>query len=176
MPKISQLAFALFSAFTALAPVSSTPITFCDLAELSPYITAITPGTAVTGLGLTQTSGAATLTEGGFHGGWSYAGGGLGAFDGCHYWWLNIEASSTSIKPLTWAFDVRNTTTWSGGPGEILTTVDVAPQAFVPARTSTFIACKESGTWVLYVQQGVDVPEGDCVSTQLEEGTSDVIV
>ncbi|KAG8992286.1 hypothetical protein FRB94_011726 [Tulasnella sp. JGI-2019a] len=176
MQKTSQLVFTLFSTLAALAPVWSTPIIFCDLVELSPYITAITPGTAVTGLGLTQTSGAATLTKGGFHGGWNYADGGLGAFDGCHYWWLNIGTSSTSVKPLTWAFDDQITTIWSGGPGVILTTIaPVSNGTFVAAATSEFIACKESGSWVLYLQQGTDVPKGNCVKTQLQEGTSNVI-
>ncbi|KAG8992287.1 hypothetical protein FRB94_011727 [Tulasnella sp. JGI-2019a] len=176
MQKTSQLAFALFSALAALAPVSSAPIIFCDLVELSPTITAITPGTAVTGLGLTQTSGAATLTNNGFHGGWDWVNGGLGAFDGCHDWWLNIGTSSHSYKPLTWAFDDQITTNWAGGPGEIMTTTATVGQTLQLAPSSEFLACKESGSWILYLQTGTDVPAGvECVTTQLEEGTSTAI-
>ncbi|KAG9027724.1 hypothetical protein FRB95_007421, partial [Tulasnella sp. JGI-2019a] len=85
----------------------------------------------------------------------------------CHYWWLNIGAHSTSVKPLTWAFDDQITTNWVGGPGEILTAVATW------GSISKFLACQESGFWVLHLQTGTDVPSGKvCVATQLAEGTS----
>ncbi|KAG8992308.1 hypothetical protein FRB93_002414 [Tulasnella sp. JGI-2019a] len=65
----------------------------------------------------------------------------------------------------TWNFDVKTTTTWSGGPGQILN---------IGGAPATFIACNESGSWALYLQQGTDVPDEGCVETQLQEGTTDV--
>ncbi|KAG9029250.1 hypothetical protein FRB95_005524 [Tulasnella sp. JGI-2019a] len=181
MRKTNQLAFTLFSTLAALGTVSSTPIVFCALARQSPYITAITTDPRISGLQLTQTPDAVpyttakvTLSSSGFHGGWDYVSGGLGAFVGCHDWWLNIGTSLTSFKPLTWNFDVKNTTIWSGGPGQNLTTTAPVSQLAVPAPTDTFIACDEGGLWVLYLQQGTDFPAGDCVETQLQEGTTNV--
>ncbi|KAG9009955.1 hypothetical protein FRB94_011237 [Tulasnella sp. JGI-2019a] len=112
--------------------------------------------------GVAYTTSKVTLSSSGFHGGWDYVSGGLG---GCHNWWLNVGTSSTSIKPLTWNFDVKTTTTWSGGPGQILN---------IGGAPATFIACNESGSWALYLQQGTDVPDEGCVETQLQEGTTDV--
>lgn len=43
---------------------------------------------------------AATLESVGFSGGYSFANGGIGAFDGCHTWYLNIQSSVHSYKPL----------------------------------------------------------------------------
>ncbi|KAG8984239.1 hypothetical protein FRB95_006137 [Tulasnella sp. JGI-2019a] len=174
MSKTSQLAFVVFSALAALTSVSSSPIA-CDVIEQSPYITAITTDTRIAGLQLTQTTGAATLTSSGFHGGWDWVNGGLGAFDACSDWWLNIGTSSTSVKPLTWNLNDQETTIWSGGPGEIVTTTAAPAQTEVPAATSTFLACEEGGSWVLYLQTGTDLPAGEtCVATQLQEGTSSV--
>ncbi|KAG9021802.1 hypothetical protein FRB95_001424 [Tulasnella sp. JGI-2019a] len=163
MPKTNQLALTLFSTLAALGTVSSTSIVFCALARQSPYITAITTDPRISGLHLTQapdavpyTAAKVTLSSSGFHGGWDYVGGGLGAF------------------PLTWNFDVKNTTIWSGGPGQNLTTTAPVSQLAVPAPTDTFIACNENGLWVLYLQQGTDFQAGDCVETQLQEGTTNV--
>ncbi|KAG9006841.1 hypothetical protein FRB94_000346 [Tulasnella sp. JGI-2019a] len=96
-------------------------------------------------------------------------------FPACSDWWLNIGTSSTSVKPLTWNLNDQETTIWSGGPGEIVTTTAAPAQTEVPAATSTFLACEEGGSWVLYLQTGTDLPAGEtCVATQLQEGTSSV--
>ncbi|KAG8988347.1 hypothetical protein FRB94_000891 [Tulasnella sp. JGI-2019a] len=185
MRKTNQLAFTLSSTLAALGTVSSTPIFMCALARPSPYITAITTDPRISGLQLTQTpdsvpytTAKVTLSSSGFHGKWDYAGGGLGAYvgglGGCHAWWLNIGTSLTSVKPLTWDFDAKDTTIWSGGLGLNLTTTALVSQRVVVAPTNTFIACDENGLWVLYLQQGTDFPVGDCVETRLQEGTTSV--
>ncbi|KAG8981846.1 hypothetical protein FRB95_008325 [Tulasnella sp. JGI-2019a] len=175
MSKTNQLAFSLFAALAVISSVSSTPVLppSCDIAEQSPYITATSTDSRISGLQLTQTTGAATLTSSGFHGGWDWVNGGLGAFDQCHDWWLNIGTSSNSVLPLTWGYDNQITTNWAGGPGEVLTTTAAPAQTLVLAPSSTFLACNESGSWVLYLQTGTDLPAGkECVATELEEGTS----
>jgi len=104
------------------------------------------------------------LTTLGFHGGLNWADGGLGAYDACHYWWLNVGEGPHSYKPLTWGYDDEITTSWTGGPAQILS---------VKNRTS-FLACPYSDSvWTLYLQTGSDVPKGaGCVATELQEGTS----
>ncbi|KAG9006846.1 hypothetical protein FRB94_000351 [Tulasnella sp. JGI-2019a] len=193
MSKTNQLAFSLFAALAVISSVSSTPVLppSCDIAEQSPYITVSAPlhkrnsklglilwlsqqatstDSRISGLQLTQTTGAATLTSSGFHGGWDWVNGGLGE---CHDWWLNIGTSSNSVLPLTWGYDNQITTNWAGGPGEVLTTTAAPAQTLVLAPSSTFLACNESGSWVLYLQTGTDLPAGkECVATELEEGTS----
>ncbi|KAG8849143.1 hypothetical protein FRB96_000929 [Tulasnella sp. 330] len=163
MSKVIQLTLALTAALAAVRPVFSVPpgTIFCDIA--------FTTGTSVTSLQLTQTPYKAILTDSGFHGGWDFVNGGLGAFDGCHDWWLNIGTSPHSYKPLTWAFDDQLTDNWVGGPGQLLTATATADYA----TTSNFLACKEDGVWTLYLQTGEDVPPGKtCALTTLQEGAS----
>ncbi|KAG9029251.1 hypothetical protein FRB95_005525 [Tulasnella sp. JGI-2019a] len=62
----------------------SVPV-FCEILLQSPYITAITTDSSISGLQLTQTpegvaytTSKVTLSSSGFHGGWDYVSGGLG--------------------------------------------------------------------------------------------------
>ncbi|KAG9019338.1 hypothetical protein FRB90_003744 [Tulasnella sp. 427] len=159
------------AALGLLAPAFSSPTPpvppgtiFCEIARIGPPIVASTPGTAVTGLQLAVDTTAATLESTGFTGGWDFTNGGIGAFDGCHDFWLNIGASSKSYKPLSWAFDNQITTNWVAAPGSKVT----ANATSTYAATSKFLACKESGKWRLYLQTGTDKPAGEtCTTTEL---------
>ncbi|KAG8947526.1 hypothetical protein FRC04_010707 [Tulasnella sp. 424] len=145
--------------------------TWCALLELGPKITAITPGTAVTGLQLTNKnrSGQATLTSSGYGTAISYANGGLGFFDNCHEWWLNIGTSTYSWKPLSFGFDHEASFNWIVSSGNILTASGTTSYP----TTSWFLACQEAGSWVLYLQTGSQQPVGEtCVLTQLQIGGS----
>ncbi|KIO22898.1 hypothetical protein M407DRAFT_27624 [Tulasnella calospora MUT 4182] len=144
----------------------------CFVIIPGPPITAITPGTAVTGLQLALSSSsteAATLATSGFATAISYKNGGIGEFEGCHYYWLNIGISPFSYKPLSFGYDDQQTFNWSAGSGQIVTALKTSTYA----QTSTFLACKsESGAWALFLQTGKDVPAGlTCVETQLQVGT-----
>lgn len=145
--------------------------------------------------------GSATLQADGYQQGWSFANGGVGVFDQCHYIWLNIGESAHSYKPLcvyplplpslpstddlrltlgyhrrsrSFALDDQVTTTWSGGSTSPL----VANATAGYKATSTFLACEASaasaaGQWTLYLQTGSDVPAGEvCADTQLQLGAS----
>ncbi|KAG8971292.1 hypothetical protein FRB90_010548 [Tulasnella sp. 427] len=171
--KTLALGLLSFAASTLAAPVA-------DLSERSSVVcyvivkgaptTAITPGTAVTGLELARSStGAVTLAASGFETLISYSNGGFGEFAFCHYYWLNIGTSTHSYKPLSWGYDDEETKTWSAGAGQIVTALGTSTYS----ATSTFLACNQSGSWVLYLQTGSDVPSGvTCVKTQLQVGTT----
>ena len=76
--------------------------------------------------------------------------------------YLNINPSSYSYKPITLDYGANITPYWSYGG--IIQTVVGNPYGV----HSTFLACQESGQWRLYLQTGSDVPTGvTCVSTQL---------
>ncbi|KAG8903042.1 hypothetical protein FRC01_009355, partial [Tulasnella sp. 417] len=105
-----------------IADVSERGGVVCFVIIPGPPITAITPGTAVTGLQLALSStGAATLATKGFATLISYSNGGIGEFEGCHYYWLNIGTSPFSYKPLSWGYDDQETFNWSAGSGQIVT-------------------------------------------------------
>ncbi|KAG8984820.1 hypothetical protein FRB94_000977 [Tulasnella sp. JGI-2019a] len=88
--------------------------------------------------------------------------GGIGAFDGCHSFWLNIAPSNKSYKQLIWQFDQKVTTTWSASPGQSIAT----------GETTKFLACQVKGIWFLYLQTGTDQPPGElCYVTQLQVST-----
>lgn len=144
----------------------------CLVIVEGPPITAITAGTAVTGLELARSStGAVTLAASGFETLINYSNGGIGEFSFCNYYWLNIGTSSHSYKPLSWGFNDQETSNWSAGTGQIVTALGTSTYS----TTSTFLACNESGGWALYLQTGTDVPSGvTCVDTQLQVGTSTV--
>ncbi|KAG8956116.1 hypothetical protein FRC00_005062 [Tulasnella sp. 408] len=138
-----------------------------------PPTTAITPGTAVTGLALARSStGGVTLATEGFETLISYGNGGFGEFALCNYYWLNIGTSAHSYKPLSWGYDDQETTNWSAGSGQIVTALATSTYS----KTSTFLACYQSDEWVLYLQTGKQVPSGvTCVETQLEVGTDPAV-
>ncbi|KAG8870650.1 hypothetical protein FRB97_009577 [Tulasnella sp. 331] len=169
------------TSISALATTSTTSVpalpsgVFCDVIMNSPPILAITNGTAVKGLELYSTNaGSAVLSAAGYHQGWSFSNGGVGVFDGCHYLWLNIGESTTSYKPLSFAFDDQLSTNWIGGSTSPLTAGTTAGYL----ATSTFLACQSAvaGQWALYLQTGPDVPGGQvCTDTQLELGPSTLI-
>ncbi|KAG9041761.1 hypothetical protein FS837_011770 [Tulasnella sp. UAMH 9824] len=129
-----------------------------------PPTTAITPGTAVTGLALARSStGAVTLAIEGFETLISYSNGGFGEFALCNYYWLNIGTSAHSYKPLSWGYDDQETTTWSAGSGQIVTALATSKYS----TTSTFLACNQGGK---------QVPLGvTCVETQLQVGTNPAV-
>ncbi|KAG9006842.1 hypothetical protein FRB94_000347 [Tulasnella sp. JGI-2019a] len=178
---MSKTTFALFSALAALGLVSSQgPIGGCPTLSPSPAITATSTDSSIAGFKLTaptvlgQASGVPTLAATGFNGTWVFNDGTFGAsYNECTAWWLNIGTSDTSVKPLTWNYNVQDTTNWAGGLGEVLTTTVVVQQTESPAASSNFLACNESGSWVLYLQDGTDVPAGKtCIATQLLEGSA----
>ncbi|KAG8937848.1 hypothetical protein FRC00_013454, partial [Tulasnella sp. 408] len=125
---------------------------------------ASTAGTPVTGLQLALDTTSATLETTGFTGGYDFIGGGIGAFEQCHDWWLNIGTSAYSYKPLTWAYDDKKTTNWIASAGSTISTAATSSYG----ATSKFLACEESGKWTLYLQTGTDVPSGlACTTTEL---------
>ncbi|KAG9041005.1 hypothetical protein FS837_012848 [Tulasnella sp. UAMH 9824] len=143
--------------------------TWCAQIRLGPVITAITPGTAVTGLQLSNPgrSGKATLSSIGYDTAISYTNGGLGFFDNCHEWWLNIGTSANQWKPLSFGFDTEQSFNWVVSMGNIL----MASGTPSYQATTWFIACQEAGSWVLYLQTGWEEPAGEtCVWTQLQIG------
>ncbi|KAG8903043.1 hypothetical protein FRC01_009356 [Tulasnella sp. 417] len=156
-----------------MADASERTTAICFVVVHGPPITAITPGTAVTGLELARSStGAVTLADSGFETLISYNNGGLGEFAFCAYYWLNIGTSTHSYKPLSWGYGDQETFNWSAGSGQIVTALGTSTYS----TTSTFLACNESDSWVLYLQTGNDVPSGvTCVETQLEVGTTTTI-
>lgn len=165
------LAVAGFVASVLAAPFPPTPpgTIFCALARIGPPIVASTTGTAVTGLQLAVDITSATLETVGFNGGYSFSNGGIAAFEGCHNWYLNIGTSSHSYKPLTWAFDDQETTSWVASAGSTISTAATSPYGAV----SQFLACEQSGKWTLYLQTGTDVPSGlTCTTTELFASTS----
>ncbi|KAG9041760.1 hypothetical protein FS837_011769 [Tulasnella sp. UAMH 9824] len=153
-----------------VSDVSERGSAACLVIVHGPPTTAITPGTAVTGLELARSStGAVTLATSGFETLINYNNGGFGEFEFCNYYWLNIGTSTHSYKPLSWGYDDQETTTWSAGSGQIVTALATSTYS----KTSTFLACNESGAWVLYLQTGSEVPSGvTCVKTQLQVGTN----
>ncbi|KAG8947512.1 hypothetical protein FRC04_010693 [Tulasnella sp. 424] len=156
-----------------MADVSERSGVVCYVIVHGPSITAITPGTAVTGLELARSStGAVTLAASGFETLISYNNGGIGEFEFCHYYWLNIGTSTHSYKPLSWGYDDEETLNWSAGSGQIVTALGSSTYS----TTSTFLACNESGSWALYLQTGTDVPPGvTCVATQLQVGANPIV-
>ncbi|KAG9041762.1 hypothetical protein FS837_011771 [Tulasnella sp. UAMH 9824] len=159
-----------------MADLSERGGVVCFVIIPGPPITAITPGTAVQGLQLALSSSttlAATLATKGFATMISYSNGGIGEFEGCHYYWLNIGTSPFSYKPLSWGYDDQKTFNWSAGPGQIVTALATTTY---PA-TSTFLACKsQSSAWALFLQTGKDVPSGlTCVETQLQVGNTTTV-
>ncbi|KAG8947494.1 hypothetical protein FRC04_010675 [Tulasnella sp. 424] len=177
MHNIFKLAFAtaglLASVSAAPFPPIPSGIIFCDIARLGAPIVASTTGTAVTNLQLAVDVTRATLKTAGFTGGYDFVGGGIGAFDGCHDFWLNIGTSAHSYKPLSWAFDDKETTTWVASEGS---TISAAATSSYSA-TSEFLACEESGTWYLYLQTGTDVPAGvTCATTELFAQSSAIAI
>ncbi|KAG8937850.1 hypothetical protein FRC00_013456 [Tulasnella sp. 408] len=160
------VAVAGLIASTLASPFPPTPpgTIFCALAKIGPPIVASTSGTAVSGLELAVDITSATLETAGFTGGWTFSNGGIGAFEGCHNWWLNIGTSAYSYKPLTWAFDNQLTTYWVASEGSTISTAATSPYGAI----SKFLACKTSGKWTLYLQTGTDVPAGlTCTTTEL---------
>ncbi|KAG8925386.1 hypothetical protein FRC00_004028 [Tulasnella sp. 408] len=146
-----------------LPPVPPGTI-ICHLARAGPPIVANTPGTPVTGLQLALDITPATLEKTGFTGGWDFVNGGIGAFYGCHDFWLNIGKSNKSYKPLSWAFDKQVTKNWKAAEGSKITAAATASYK----ATSKFLACKAKGTWKLYLQTGTDKPAGaECTTTEL---------
>ncbi|KAG8947510.1 hypothetical protein FRC04_010691 [Tulasnella sp. 424] len=156
-----------------MADVSERSNVVCFIIVGGPPITAITPGTAVTGLQLARIStGAVTLAAEGFATKISYSNGGIGEFVECNTYWLNIGTSTHSYKPLSWGYDDQETFNWSAGSGEIVTALGTSTYS----TTSKFLACNESGSWALYLQTGTDVPSGvTCVATQLQVGTTSTV-
>ncbi|KAG8947514.1 hypothetical protein FRC04_010695 [Tulasnella sp. 424] len=143
----------------------------CLVIVEGPPTTAITPGTAVTGLQLARSStGAVTLAASGFATMINGNNGGFGEFYFCNYYWLNIGTSAHSYKPLSWGYDDEETFNWSFGYNQIVTALATSTYS----ATSTFVACNESGEWVLYLQTGTDAPPSTCVETQLEVGPNPV--
>ncbi|KAG8947495.1 hypothetical protein FRC04_010676 [Tulasnella sp. 424] len=168
MHNLFTLTFAtaglLASVSAAPFPPTPTGIAFCDLVRLGAPIVASTTGTAVTGFELAVAVKRATLKETGFTGGYDFVNGGIGAFDGCHDWWLNIGTSAHSYKPLSWAFDDQQTTAWVASEGSTISTAATSSYGAI----SKFLACKEGGKWYLYLQTGTDVPVGvTCATTEL---------
>ncbi|KAG8947511.1 hypothetical protein FRC04_010692 [Tulasnella sp. 424] len=155
-----------------IADVSERSNIVCFIVVHGPSTTAITPGTAVTGLQLARSStGAVILATEGFATLVSYSNGGFGEFALCHYYWLNIGNSTHSYKPLSWDTD-QETTNWSAGSGQIITALGTSTYS----TTSTFLACNESDSWTLYLQTGKEVPSDvTCVETQLQTGTESSI-
>lgn len=141
--------------------------TYSRQVRVGSKITAITPGTAVTGLHLTNPSrsGMVALSTGGYATEISRTSGGLGFFDECHEWWLNIGICSNTWKPLSFGFDNKQSFNWVWGLGSLLTATETTSYT----TTNWFIACQENGIWVLYLQTGSEVSDGvTCVSTQLQ--------
>lgn len=154
----------LASTWSAPTPPTPPGTVFCLIARTGPPIVASTLKTFVTGLQLAVDITPATLATTGFTGGYDFDNGGIGAFDGCHHWYLNIGTSEKSYKPLSWAFDKQLSTNWIAAEGS---TISAAATADYNA-SSSFLVCKEAGKWRLYLQTGNDWPSGlTCTTTKL---------
>ncbi|KIO28120.1 hypothetical protein M407DRAFT_22595 [Tulasnella calospora MUT 4182] len=149
-------------------PPSPTGTLWCLLAKIGPPIVADSPSTPIHGLQLSVDTATPTLVGKGFKGSYDFIGGGIGAWRGCHDYWLNIGTSPYSYKPLTWDFDNKVTTTWTASVGTLVHAGSTADYL----ATNTFLACNQSGSWVLYLQTGTDAPSGvTCYITQLKVNT-----
>ncbi|KIO22891.1 glycoside hydrolase family 47 protein [Tulasnella calospora MUT 4182] len=174
MKYILTLAAALSIAIgidAAPAPWPPTPTgtPFCKMARIGPPIVADSPSTAVHGLQLSVDTATPTLVKKGFTGGYDFISGGVGAWRGCHDYWLNIGTSPYSYKPLTWDFDSQLTTTWTADIGTLVHAGATADYL----ATATFLTCNQGGSWVVYLQTGSDVPSGvTCYITQLRVATA----
>ncbi|KAG8947515.1 hypothetical protein FRC04_010696 [Tulasnella sp. 424] len=155
-----------------MADVSERSDAVCEVMVDGPATTAITPGTAVTGLQLALSStGAVTLAASGFKTLINYTNGGFGEFSFCNYYWLNIGTSAHSYKPLSWGYNDQETFNWSAGPGQIVTALGTSTYS----TTRKFLACNESAGWVLYLQTGNDAPPSTCVETKLQVATNPTV-
>ncbi|KAG8891865.1 hypothetical protein FRC00_012991, partial [Tulasnella sp. 408] len=130
-----------------------------------PNITAITPGTDVTGLYVSDSDtsaagGAAILSTDTTIGRLEFNSGTIAAYMGyCSPFYLQIGDSDKSYKPLTWDFtEVDNV--WDADFDEIITAKT--------SGSSEFLACGSTAPYTLYLQTGTDNPAGSCVTTQLK--------
>ncbi|KAG8948080.1 hypothetical protein FRC00_008789 [Tulasnella sp. 408] len=158
-------------ASTWSSPTPPTPpgTVFCLILRTGPPIVATTFKTFVTGYQLAVDITPATLNATGWTGGFDFDNGGIGAFDGCHHWYLNIGSSTKSYKPLSWAFDNQISTNWIASEGSPVSAAATAEYG----ASSSFLTCKEGGKWHLYLQTGNDWPSGlTCTTTKLAVGTS----
>ncbi|KAG8972387.1 hypothetical protein FRC05_010098 [Tulasnella sp. 425] len=167
----SSLALSLFAAVAIAAPASEDanaaraihPICLSPVyTGTPPNITAITPGTAVTGLYLsdsdTSTAGSpAILSTDTTIGRLEFNNGTIAAYQGyCSPFFLQIGTSDKSYKPLTWDFtEVDNI--WDADFDKIITAK--------ASGSSEFLACKPllstaSDPFTLYLQTGTDRPNG----------------
>ncbi|KAG9006984.1 hypothetical protein FRB93_008250 [Tulasnella sp. JGI-2019a] len=145
----SRIALALISAALSAVALPATAGTCLVIPLGSP---AIATAPSLSGFQLTNTDGVATLTTNGYHEGFSFAGGGFGAFDACSY------ATIPDARTLTWALDIATsttgtpkTTTWEAAYNSTLTAL-----AGTYPETSIFYACARDtiltspGTPVVY--------------------------
>ncbi|KAG9020022.1 hypothetical protein FRB95_005251 [Tulasnella sp. JGI-2019a] len=152
------------------APPAIPPHTIlCDIVQigLAPIV-AISSHPAINGLQVTDSTTQASLVTNGFTGGYGFDGG-IGAFFGCHSFYLNIIPSNKSYKQLFWQFDDRVTTTWSVGPSPTKL-ITAGGRTKTTLAISRFLACQGAkGVWFLYLQTGTDRPPGElCYDTQLQ--------
>ncbi|KAG9019343.1 hypothetical protein FRB90_003749 [Tulasnella sp. 427] len=179
---LSTIALSLFTALAAAAPAQDAnaaraihPICLAPVyTGTPPNITAITPGTAVTGLYVsnndTTTAGSpAILSTDTTIGRLEFNNGTIAAYMGyCSPFYLQIGTSAKSYKPLTWDFtEIDNI--WDADFDKIITAKATAAHK----ASSDFLACKPlrskySDPWTLYLQTGTDRPVGDCATTKLK--------
>ncbi|KAG9019332.1 hypothetical protein FRB90_003738 [Tulasnella sp. 427] len=130
--------------FAITTSVNANPVSprvvYCPAVIMpTPPVVAVSSGTAVDGLELSNQGGLATLTKAGLGSGWNFGNGGLG-----YPWcptssWLNIADSVRPWKPLVWGSS-QSTTTWKAGYSKYLT----ANATKTYGDTDTFLACKPS--------------------------------
>ncbi|KAG8947499.1 hypothetical protein FRC04_010680 [Tulasnella sp. 424] len=184
----SSLALALFAAVATAAPASQDanaakairgPCIPAVFPGTPPNITAITPGTAVTGLYLSNSDasvagGAAILSTATTINRLEFDEGTIAAYQGyCSPFYLQIGTSDKSYKPLTWDFTAVDNI-WDADFNKIVTAK--------ASGSSEFLACKPllstaSDPFTLYLQTGTDRPVGACSAlTQLKVSKNGLII
>jgi len=166
MHTLLRLSFALLALTSFTAANKSDPppvpsgIAICQLARRGTPATAVSPHPQINGLQLSKATTQASLSSSGINGGFDY-GGGLGAFFGCHDFWLNVVPSGTTYKALDWQFDNKVTNNWSNAGGYLSV-----------GGNPNFLACLEQGIWFVYLETGSqDPPRETCYPTKLKAGT-----
>ncbi|KAG8947498.1 hypothetical protein FRC04_010679 [Tulasnella sp. 424] len=176
---LSSLALVLFAAVATAAPASQDANAARAISGIClppayvgtpPNITAITPGTVVTGLYLsvndTSTTGSAAILSTDTNiGRLGVSEGTIAAYTGpCSPFYLQIGTSDKSYKPLTWDFTEADNI-WDADFDKIITAK--------ASGSSEFLACKPllskaSDPYSVYLQTGKDRPVGLCATTKLK--------
>ncbi|KAG8947484.1 hypothetical protein FRC04_010665 [Tulasnella sp. 424] len=154
-PSTCGILVTALASMVAAAPAVTAidPPPTCTMIYGAPIL-ALSDSAAINYLQLTNTYGAATLTDSGYHPQWDFTGGGIGV-SGCVGTapWLTIGTSNGPRKPLSWT-RAEITTSWDAAYFKNVT----AKATSSYSSTSTFLACRPkkgvistSTPWKLYL-------------------------